>query len=64
MEGQISVAQCPLTTCAWESDPLRSEIQAHEAARSHLAGHSHADLIEHAAQGVAIRVYLMVAVAK
>lgn len=46
----IYVSSCPLNNCKWHSDALVSLPQVLEARRAHLSGHTHGELVEHAAQ--------------
>jgi len=41
------VANCPVTTCSWTSDPLPSSEQASEARRGHVNDHTHGELVDH-----------------
>lgn len=56
MNGTLYVARCPLLP-AWTSDPLDSEEAAREAGRAHLVNHTHADLVDFAAQSIALERY-------
>jgi hypothetical protein len=49
--GTLFVAPCSLPACAWKSDPLRSVDQAREARRTHVNGHTHAELVEFVTTG-------------
>lgn len=56
VNGTIYVAKCPLLP-VWTSDPVDSEEAAKEAGRTHLAGHTHGDLVDFAAQSIALERY-------
>lgn len=40
------VADCPLTSCHWTSDPLPGLVAAREARRKHVSEHTHGDLVD------------------
>lgn len=53
----IHVAECPLPTCPWSSDPLGSEAAAVEALRAHVNGHRHGELVDYVTTDAAAWVH-------
>jgi len=47
----LHVATCPLGSCNWRSSPAPLRGAVDEELRAHLAGHTHADVVEFIWQG-------------